>query len=206
MGEAGRARLSTRARSAARPQRPGFSGPGLAQVLHAGDLVCEGYVRPLPDADVPAPAAPAAPAAPGAAAVGCPAAVACTPGPASAVQLAGAEPGAHAHAGSRKAEGAASAACALGAASAGPQNTATTQYSIRADARASPACAAPGLSADPPCAPCPGTSPVAQPAADLATVDSDAFYRGVRRAGMQYGPAFRIVLRAHADGTAAALR
>jgi hypothetical protein len=177
--------------------------PSLAQVLHAGDLVCEGYIRPLPDADAPAPAASAAPAAPQAAGVGCcPAAAACTPGSASAVQVAAAAPGAHVHAGPCGAEGAASEACAVGVACAGALKTAATQYSFRADARASPACPAPSLSADPPCA----QSPAAQPAADLATTDSDAFYRGVRRAGMQYGPAFRVVLRALADGTAAALR
>ena len=37
-------------------------------------------------------------------------------------------------------------------------------------------------------------------------LDARAFYRGVRRTGLQYGPAFRVVLRARADGAAAVLR
>ena len=37
-------------------------------------------------------------------------------------------------------------------------------------------------------------------------LDAGAFYRGVRRTGLQYGPAFRVVLRARADGAAAVLR
>ena len=37
-------------------------------------------------------------------------------------------------------------------------------------------------------------------------LDAGAFYRGVRRTGLQYGPAFRMVLRARAAGAAAVLR
>lgn len=44
------------------------------------------------------------------------------------------------------------------------------------------------------------------PNAGPDVLDAGAFYRGVRRTGLQYGPAFRVVRRARADGSAALLR
>ena len=44
------------------------------------------------------------------------------------------------------------------------------------------------------------------PSAGPDVLDAGAFYRGLRRTGLQYGPAFRVVLRARADGSAALLR
>jgi fatty acid synthase len=50
------------------------------------------------------------------------------------------------------------------------------------------------------------TVKVEWPYEQMDTLDADEFYRDVGRAGIEYGPNFRMLLKRHIDGRAAVLR